>query len=187
MDALNFKTSIETKTAVGLVSPLQLITKNYDYLTLYMSLHYQNQRPNPNQLTIFKHTLLLHKAYNSDSMSNDWTHFNIQDMCVKFHNISKYLSTKIKILEEQLVNMFPEHWLETTALGIQFESKFIEHLQPIFTIISTHLTPAVKFVTTNSTRVSKIDWTYRLLWLRPQQFYTSQTNPVSLFSATKRN
>ena len=92
MDALNFKTSIETKTAVGLVSPLQLITKNYDYLTLYMSLHYQNQRPNPNQLTICKHTLLLHKAYNSDSMSNDWTHFNIQDMCVKFHNISNFKS-----------------------------------------------------------------------------------------------
>ena len=62
-----------------------------------MSLHYQ--RATPDQLKIYKHTLLLLKVYNSDSISNDWTHlffnqrFNMHDMSVKFVLYSPFALT----------------------------------------------------------------------------------------------
>ena len=88
-------------------APLKIITNNYNYLVSYNSLHYLNQRATPNQITLYKHALLLHKTYNCNNYSNDWVHlhfnqqFNNRNRKVKFPNTSKY-----KIGNNLITNIF---------------------------------------------------------------------------------
>ena len=76
-------------------APLKLTTVNYDRMMSYDSLHYLKQRATPNQMTTYKHALLLHKVY-KHSMNLDWTnlffnqHFNSRSNLVKFFNMSRY-------------------------------------------------------------------------------------------------
>ena len=106
-------------------APLKLITNNYNYLVSYNTLHYLNQRATPNQITLYKHALLLHKTYNCSSYSNDWTHlhfnqqFNNRNTKVKFTNTAKY-----KIGNNLLANRFTilNGKIELSWLNDSFES-----------------------------------------------------------------
>ena len=84
-----------------------MTTPNYTRLISYNRLHYLNKRATPNEITVYKHALLLHKTYNNLTMSIDWTnlffnqHFNARYNLVKFFNTSKY-----KIGNNILANRF---------------------------------------------------------------------------------
>ena len=120
-------------------APLKLITTNYNYLMSYNSLHYLNQRATPNQITLYKHALQLHKTYNCSKYSNDWVHlhfnqqFNNRNTMVKFTNTSNY-----KIGNNLLSNRFTmlNGKIELSMLNDSFESfkvkcktKFLIHSQ----------------------------------------------------------
>ena len=61
----------------------------------FETLHTMNQREKPNQITVYKHALLLHKIYNDDS-NIDWNdlfftqHFNQRNLTITFFNTSNY-------------------------------------------------------------------------------------------------
>ena len=95
------------KLLAASAAPLKMTTPNYNRLISYNRLHYLNKRATPNEITVYKHALLLHKTYNNLTMSIDWTnlffnqHFNARYNLVKFFNTSKY-----KIGNNILANRF---------------------------------------------------------------------------------
>ena len=52
--------------------PLKMCLNNYDRNISYQSLHSHMKRASPTQLQLYKHSLLLHKAYNDDNNSPEW-------------------------------------------------------------------------------------------------------------------
>ena len=95
-------------------SPLKLMSWNCDSMLSYEKLHYVNQRATPEQMIVYKHAILLHKVYNSESMSIEWTdlffnqQFNARNPNVKFHNTSRFkvgnntLSNRFIVLNEKI-------------------------------------------------------------------------------------
>ena len=116
---------------------MKAITHNYDRSMSYERLHYINQRATPDQITTYKHALLLHKIYNENSMSIDWINiffnqqFNSRSSTVKFFNTSSY-----KIGNNVLGNRFVHlngkidfNWLNETASTFKINCK-IKFLTP---------------------------------------------------------
>ena len=119
-------------------APLKLTTKNYDNMISFDKLHYLNQRATPNQLTTYKHALLLHKTYNDENMVLNWQnlffnqYFNDRDPLVKFFNNSKY-----KVGNNILSNRFTTlngktllSWLNLSFVTykIKCKHKFMEYV-----------------------------------------------------------
>ena len=57
--------SIKQKMLSASAAPLKLTVSNYTSMISHNSLHYLNNRATPNQITIYKHALLLYKTFNS--------------------------------------------------------------------------------------------------------------------------
>ena len=82
-------------------------------------------------MTLYKHALLLHKTYNEESMSLDWTdlffnqHFSNKTTQVKFYNTSKFkvgnniLSNRFVILNGKI----PFEWLNKTTVSYKIKCK----------------------------------------------------------------
>ena len=87
---------LKQKLLAASAAPLKAITQNYDRSMSYERLHYINQRATPDQITTYKHALLLHKIYNENSMSINWINmffnqqFNARSNTIKFFNTSSY-------------------------------------------------------------------------------------------------
>ena len=97
----------------------------------FESLHYHNKRATSTQMTLYKHALLLHKTYNDESMSLDWTdlffnqQFNNRTIQVKFHNNSK-LKVGNNILSNRFVILngkIPYEWLNETKESFKIKCK----------------------------------------------------------------
>jgi hypothetical protein len=112
-------------------APLKLITRNYDRSMSFESLHFQNKRATPTQMTLYKHALLFHKTYNDESMSRDWTdmffnqQFNNRATTAKFYNTSNFkvgnniLSNRFVILNSKI----PLEWLNESMLSFKIHCK----------------------------------------------------------------
>ena len=112
-------------------APLKLITANYDRTMSFESLHYLNKRATPTQMTLYKHALLLHKTYNDESMSHDWTdiffnqQFNNRATHAKFHSTANFkvgnniLSNRFVILNGKI----PLEWLNGSILSFKINCK----------------------------------------------------------------
>ena len=126
---------LKQKLLSASASPLKRTMTNYNYLVLFKTLHYINQRATPHQIKTYKHTLLLHKLYNDDIMSRDWVdlffsqHFNQRDQKIRFFNTSNY-----KVGNNILANRFTTlngkielSWLNDTftSYKIKCKSKFL--------------------------------------------------------------
>ena len=101
--------------------PLKMCLSNYDRNISYQSLHSHMKRANPTQLQLYKHSLLLHKAYNDDNNSPEWLDlfsnqtFNDRNTKVNFIDLSVFkigkniLSNRFSILngkiEYEMLNM----------------------------------------------------------------------------------
>ena len=94
--------------------PLKLCVPNYNRNTLYLTLHRQTKRATPTQLMSFKLALLLHKAYNKETVSPELIDlffnqtFNSRETKANFIDLSKYkigtnvLSNRYKILNGKI-------------------------------------------------------------------------------------
>ena len=77
-------------------APLKICTKNYNNMISFKALHLINNRAIPNQITLYKHALCLHKLYNSDSTNSNWLslflnqNFNARYKFTQFSNIARY-------------------------------------------------------------------------------------------------
>ena len=100
------KAQLKQKILSASAQPLKFTTNNYNYMMSFETLHIMNQRANPNQITVYKHALLLHKIYNDDSNIN-WNdlfftqHFNQRNQTIKFFNTSNF-----KVGNNLLTNRF---------------------------------------------------------------------------------
>ena len=112
-------------------APLKLTTPNYHRMMSYESLHYMNKRATPIQITLYKHSLLLHKIYNDESMGLNWVNlffnqnFNERDNSVKFFNTSNYkvgnniIANRFVILNGKIPNDWLNSLLKTTKLNVR--------------------------------------------------------------------
>jgi hypothetical protein len=94
--------------------PLKMCLNNYDRNISYQSLHSHMKRANPTQLQLYKHSLLLHKAYNDDNNSPEWLDlfsnqtFNDRNTKVNFIDLSVFkigkniLSNRFSILNGKI-------------------------------------------------------------------------------------
>jgi hypothetical protein len=129
---------LKQKLLSASAAPLKLTTKNYDNMISFDKLHYLNQRATPNQITIYKHALLLHKTYNDENMALNWQnlffnqYFNDRDQLVKFFNNSKYkvgnniLSNRFTTLNGKILLS----WLNLSFVTykIKCKHKFMEYV-----------------------------------------------------------
>ena len=87
---------LKQKIMSASASPLKLCTKLYDRSMSFETLHTLNNRATPEQFTVYRHAILLHKVYNDHSMSNNWLdlffnqQFNNRQKTVKFFNTNHY-------------------------------------------------------------------------------------------------
>ena len=114
-------------------APLKLTTPNYHRMMSYESLHYMNKRATPIQITLYKHSLLLHKIYNDESMGLNWVNlffnqnFNERDNSVKFFNTSNYkvgnniIANRFVILNGKI----PNDWLNSTFENYKIKCKVL--------------------------------------------------------------
>lgn len=114
-------------------APLKLITVNYDRMISHEGLHYLNQRATRDQMTIYKHALLLHKIYNNKTKSIDWTnlffnqHFDARCNFVQFYNAPRYkignnvLANRCTVL----IGKIELHWLNETPNTFKIKCKGI--------------------------------------------------------------
>ena len=129
----NLSPILKQKLLSASAAPLKLTTSGYHRMISYDSLHYQNKRATPNQVTMYKHSLLLHKAYNDDEMGISWTGlffnqlFNSRELCVQFTNNSKYkigkniLTNRFEILNGKI----PLNWLNETFESFKIKCKVL--------------------------------------------------------------
>ena len=111
--------------------PLKLITNDREKRMSFENIHYLNKRATPSQITFYKHALLLHKFYNDESMSLEWTdlffnqHFNNRTTKIKFYNTSKFkvgnniLSNRFNILNGKI----PYEWLNDSLDSYKVKCK----------------------------------------------------------------
>ena len=116
-------------------APLKSITWYYNTIMSYDNLHSINKRATPNQMTTYKHALLLHKTYNNEEMSIDWTNiffnqqFNNRYPYVKFFKTSNFkignniLSNRFTLLNGKI----PLDWLNESedSFKIKCKQKFL--------------------------------------------------------------
>ena len=125
--------AIKQKLLSASAAPLKLTTTNYHQMISYNSLHYLNKRTTPDQMTKYKHALLLHKTYNDESMSKNWTNlffnqqFNSRELFVRFVNTSNYKiginipTNRFKILNGKI----PLQWLNETFKSYKIKCKVL--------------------------------------------------------------
>ena len=69
-------------------APLKLVNSNYDRRLSYNRLHEQCNRATPDQVTKYRHSLLLHRVYNDQTQGSDWVSINFnQNFNVRLHTI----------------------------------------------------------------------------------------------------
>ena len=129
---------LKQKLLSASAAPLKYTIRNYDNMISFDKLHYLNQRATPNQLTTYKHALLLHKTYNDENMALNWQnlffnqYFNDRDPLVKFFNNSKYkvgnniLSNRFTTLNGKILLS----WLNLSYVTykIKCKHKFMEYV-----------------------------------------------------------
>ena len=57
---------------------LTICTPNYNNMMSFEQIHAINKRATPNQMLLYKHSLLLHKIWNDPIYSKDWLDLNFQ-------------------------------------------------------------------------------------------------------------
>ena len=127
----NLRPQSKQKMLSASAAPLKLITRYYESTMSFESLHRLNKWATPSKMTEFKHALLLHKTYNDESMSLDWTdlffnqQFNNRSPQVKFFNNSKFkvgnnvLSNRLVILNGKI----PLEWLNENFESYKIKCK----------------------------------------------------------------
>ena len=125
--------TLKQKLLSATAAPLKLTTTNYHQMISYDSLHYINKRATPNQITSYKHALLLHKTYNDEESNLNWINlffnqqFNARERFVHLINTSKYkiginiLSNRLKILNGKI----PLDWLNETFESFKIKVKVL--------------------------------------------------------------
>ena len=106
-------------------SALKICTPNYNYLMSYKSLHYLNNRAMPDQIMLYKHSLLLHKVYNDDKPSRDWLSLNFQqNFNARFKKVQLFQNCKFKIGKNLLINRLSilTNEIELSWLNLSFNS-----------------------------------------------------------------
>ena len=84
---------------------LEIITRDYNYLMSYFSLHYLNKRALIIQITNYKHALILNKIYNSNCMCNGLiTFFLNQQLSTRQKSITYINNSKFKIGNNLIAN-----------------------------------------------------------------------------------
>ena len=114
-------------------APLKLTTSNYLQMISYHTLHYLNKRATPQQITTYKHALLLHKAYNDDEMGLNWTNlffnqqFSSRELHVHFTNNAKYkIGKNICTNRFEILNgKIPLDWLNETFDSFKIKCKVL--------------------------------------------------------------
>ena len=77
----------------------------------YVKLHEINNRANPENFCIYKHSILLHSLYNTHKPQSEWLSlifnqkFNSREKTFKTFNNSKYKIGRNKKLSNRLVNL----------------------------------------------------------------------------------
>ena len=119
--------------------PLKLLVPNYDRNTSYQTLHLQTKRATPTQLMSFKLALLLHKAYNKETVSPQLIDlffnqtFNTRKTKANFIDLSKYkigtnvLSNRYKILNgkisfDMLNKSYESYKIECKTIFVQIKT-----------------------------------------------------------------
>ena len=124
---------LKQKLMSASAAPLKLTTSNYHRMISYESLHYLNKRATPQQITTYKHALLLHKTYNDDDMGLNWTNlffnqqFSSRELNVHFTNNAKYKIGKNIITNrfEILNGKVPLVWLNETFESFKIKCKVL--------------------------------------------------------------
>ena len=96
--------AIKQKLLSASAAPLKLTTTNYHQMISYNLLHYLNKRATPDQMTKYKHALLLHKTYNDESMSKNWTNLFLTNNSIQENSLfalSTHLITKLALTSRQ--------------------------------------------------------------------------------------
>jgi hypothetical protein len=97
----------------------------------YIALHRINKRATPDQMSIYKHALLLFKLYNCVDTTIDWVHLNFQQILtsrqlnfiVSRNNNYKIGCNLICIRLTLLNNLIPLSWLALTFNSFKLKCK----------------------------------------------------------------
>ena len=84
---------------------LRLIESSWDDRVSFRDLHLRNKRATPMQMMTYKHSLQLHKLYNSNMQSNDWLDLNFQQNFNARQNHFQIIDTsRLKVGKNKLCN-----------------------------------------------------------------------------------
>ena len=117
--------SLKQKMLSASAAPPKLTVNNYTSMISHNSLHYLNNRATPNQVTIYKHALLLYKTFNSTIPNREWVSlffnqtFNSRQTRLKFFSTAKF-----KISNNILANRFKilNNLIKFDKLNLTYES-----------------------------------------------------------------
>ena len=106
-----------------------------DPIISYIELHTLNQRAIPDQIMKYKHSLMLHKLYNSSEYGLEWTALNFQHLFQNRQNLfittqTNNLRVGKNIIANRLTtinNQIPLDWLNLSygAFKVRSKSKFL--------------------------------------------------------------
>ena len=77
---------------------LRICTPNYNNLMSYEQIHAINKRATPNQMMLYKHSLLLYKIWNDAIYSKDWLALNFQqNFNLRCNKVMLYETSNCKV------------------------------------------------------------------------------------------
>ena len=131
---------LKQKLLSASASAMKIVTKNYDRMVSFEQLHRLAARATPNEISKYKHSLLLHKVYNDQTESKDWIDMNqsqnFNGRNTKFNIID---TSKFKIGKNQLCNRLTciNNEVELEMLNLTYNSYKIKMKKKFLTQTST--------------------------------------------------
>ena len=90
---------------------LKIFTTNYNNLMSFDQIHAINKRATPNQIMLYKHSLLLYKIWNETLYSKEWLALNFQqNFNERNQTVNVFATNKIKVGKNLAVNRLK--WLD---------------------------------------------------------------------------
>ena len=101
----SLKSNLKQQLLSASARALKVCMTNPDLMISFIRIHEINKRGTPNQLMIYKHSLLLHKLYNQNWLEVEWLHLQFQhQFCMRQTRFSIAKTNNLQVGENILVN-----------------------------------------------------------------------------------
>ena len=112
---------------------LTICTPNYNNMMSFEQIHVINKRATPNQMLLYKHSLLLHKIWNDPIYSKDWLDLNFQQnfnerrtKVMIFDTSQRKIGKNLSTNRLKIINGLIEHeWLNLSMNSFKIKCKIL--------------------------------------------------------------